>query len=109
MSRESRTISTIEEAGLIEDEYEVEDAQRNTDGTITLRLKRTYIETCYNGEAVPLPQGKYHATLVFRDPEGPPLVAKRIEVTNFTPKLEGAVPGPESKVFREAWACRRGQ
>lgn len=62
-----------------------------------------------DGEAVPLPQGKYHATLVFRDPEGPPLVAKRIEVTNFTPKLEGAVPGPESKVFREAWACRRGQ
>lgn len=62
-----------------------------------------------DGEAVPLPQGKYHATIAFRDPEGPVLVAKRIEITNFTPKLSGTVHGPESEVFKEAWACRRGQ
>jgi hypothetical protein len=67
------------------------------------------LELQRDGEAVPLPQGKYHATLVFRDPDGPVLTAKRIDITNFTPKLQGTVPGPESEVFREAWACRRGQ
>ncbi|HNM76990.1 MAG TPA: hypothetical protein PKI89_01395 [Tepidiformaceae bacterium] len=67
------------------------------------------LELQRGAEAVPLPPGKYHATLAFRDPEGPVLVAKQIPVTNFTPKLEGTVPGPTSEVFREAWACRRGQ
>ena len=67
------------------------------------------LELQREGEAIPLPQGKYHATLAFRDPEGPVFVAKRIDITNFTPKLSGNVPGPESEVFREAWACRRGQ
>ncbi len=67
------------------------------------------LELQRDGEAVPLSQGKYHATLAFRDPEGPVLVAKRIDVTNFTPKLTGAVPGAASEVFKEAWACRRGQ
>ncbi|MEO8539311.1 MAG: hypothetical protein ABI577_06180 [bacterium] len=62
-----------------------------------------------DGEAVPLPQAKYEATIVFRDPEGPVLAAKRIDITNFTPKLNGTTPGPASEVFREAWACRRGQ
>ena len=67
------------------------------------------LELQRDGEAVPLPPGKYHATLAFRDPEGPVLVAKRIDVTNFTPKLSGTVPNGESEVFKEAWACRRGQ
>lgn len=67
------------------------------------------LELQRDGEAVPLPQGKYEATVVFRDPEGPVLTAKRLAITNFTPKLEGATPGPESEVFKEAWACRRGQ
>jgi hypothetical protein len=67
------------------------------------------LELQRDGEAVPLPPGKYTATIVFRDPEGPVLAARRIDITNFTPELKGTVPGPESEVFREAWACRRGQ
>lgn len=76
----------------------------NYSGTACFQL-----ELQRGGEAVPLPQGKYHATLAFRDPAGPVLVAKRLDITNFTPKLAGSVPGPESEVFKEAWACRRGQ
>ncbi len=72
-------------------------------GTVCFQL-----ELERDGDAVPLGTGKHQATLVFRDPAGPVLVAKRLEVTNFTPKLDGSVPGPESTVFRAALACRRG-
>lgn len=73
-------------------------------GTVCFQL-----ELERDGEAVPLGTGKHQATLVFRDPEGPVLTAKRLEITNFTPNLDGALPGPASEVFRDTWACRRGQ
>lgn len=73
-------------------------------GTVCFQL-----ELERDGEAVPLGTGKHQATLVFRDPAGPVLAAKRLEITNFTPRLEGSLPGPASSVFRDAWACRRGQ
>jgi len=73
-------------------------------GTVCFQL-----ELEKDGEAVPLGTGKHTATMVFRDPEGEVVAARKIDVTNTVPKLEGAVPGPASDVMREALACRRGQ
>ncbi len=73
-------------------------------GTVCFQL-----ELQKDGEAVPLGDGKHEATIVFRDPEGAPVAAQRLTVTNTTPKLEGAVPAQSSDLFREALACRRGQ
>ena len=62
-----------------------------------------------DGEAVPLGTGPYTATLAFRDPGTGIVAAQKLEVTNFIPKLVGAVPGTGSEVFREGLACPRGQ
>lgn len=73
-------------------------------GTVCFQL-----ELQRDGEAVPLGPGKHTATFAFRDPGTGIIAARRLEVTNTTPILEGAVPGPGSEVFREGLACRRGQ
>ena len=62
-----------------------------------------------DGEAVPLGEGTYTAVLVFRDPGVGVIAARRLDITNFTPKLTGTVPGSQSEVFREGLACPRGQ
>lgn len=67
------------------------------------------LELRKGGEAVPLTDAKYHATVAFRDPASGVIAAKRIGVTNFVPKLQGDMPTAQSEVFREAYACPRGQ
>ena len=73
-------------------------------GTVCFQL-----ELERDGEAVPLGPGLHEATLTFRDPASGVVGARKLTVTHTTPKLEGTVPGPESAVFRDALACRRGQ
>lgn len=73
-------------------------------GTVCFQL-----ELEKDGEAVPLPPGKYTATMAFRDPSSGVVAARKLDVTNFTPKLTGAEPSPGSEVFREGLACPRGQ
>jgi len=60
-------------------------------------------------ESVPIGPGPHAVTLVFREPGGEPLAARRLTVTNTTPHLTGATPAATSAVFRDALACRRGQ
>lgn len=75
----------------------------------------TYVGTvCFQlelereGEAVPLGAGPHTATLVFREPVDGVIAARVMPVTNQTPELEGATPGAESPVFRDALACPKG-
>jgi hypothetical protein len=60
------------------------------------------------GEALNLPPGDYTATLVFRDVEKGPIVARRLKVTGNVPKLKGASPAGGSPVFRDLLGCPRG-
>ena len=53
ITRETRT-GPMEEIGLLEEDAEIEDVTPNDDGTFTVKIKRTYIETCYTGQALPL-------------------------------------------------------
>lgn len=73
-------------------------------GTICFQL-----ELEKDGEAVPLGSGKHTATLAFRDPVDGVIAARKLDITNTTPKLDGAVPAAGSEVFRDALACPRGQ
>lgn len=73
------------------------------DGTVCFQLALQK-----NGEALPLPQGKYFATVALRDPGTGVVAAKRVAVTNTVPQLEGTAPGAASEVFREGLACPRG-
>ena len=61
-----------------------------------------------NGEAIPLPPGKYHLTVAFRDPATGIVVARDARVTSSTPVLKGAPPAPGSTLFQQTLACRRG-
>jgi hypothetical protein len=73
------------------------------DGTVCFQLVLQK-----NGEAIPLAPGKYVATVVLRDPGSGVVAAKRIDVTNAVPRLEGAAPAVGSEVFRDGLACARG-
>ncbi len=73
-------------------------------GTVCFQL-----ELARDGEAVPLGSGKHTATLVFREPVEGVVAARRVTVTNQTPRLTGTTPAEGSTVFSTAWACRRGQ
>ena len=53
ISRETRT-GPMEEIGLLEEDAEIEGIKQNDDGTFTVKIKRTYIETCFTGQALPL-------------------------------------------------------
>ena len=72
-------------------------------GTVCFQL-----ELEAGSEAVPLGSGVHTATLVFREPASEVLVARKLQITNTVPKLEGEVPAQGSEVFREALACPRG-
>lgn len=72
-------------------------------GTVCFQL-----ELERDGEAVPLGTGTHTATLVFREPAGEVLVARKLDITSNVPHLKGAVPAQGSEVFREALACPRG-
>lgn len=72
-------------------------------GTVCFQL-----ELERGGEAVPLGDGVHTATVVFREPAGEVVVARRLEITNTVPRLQGAIPSQGSEVFREALACPRG-
>jgi hypothetical protein len=61
-----------------------------------------------NGEAIPLPPGKYHLTVSFRDPGTGVVVARDARVTGNTPVLKGAPPATGSTLFQQTLACRRG-
>ena len=81
-------------------------------GGSTTRLTGTVcfqLELQREGEAVPLGPGMHFVTIAFRDPGGDVIAAKKLEVTNTLPQLEGTAPSQGSDVFREALACRRGQ
>ena len=73
-------------------------------GTVCFQL-----ELQRDGEAVPLRSGTHQATIAFRDPGGEVIAARRLDITNDVPELEGGIPAQGSEVFREALACRRGQ
>jgi hypothetical protein len=60
------------------------------------------------GEAAPIPPGKYHLTMAFRDPNTGIVVAEDSAVAGTTPKLDGKTPGAGSDVFWTALACRQG-
>ncbi|MEO9255502.1 MAG: hypothetical protein ABI305_08185 [Tepidiformaceae bacterium] len=60
------------------------------------------------GTAAPIPDGKYHLTMAFRDPNTGVVVSEDSEVAGTTPKLEGKVPTAGSDVFWTALACRQG-
>jgi hypothetical protein len=75
----------------------------------------TYVGTvCFQleleqaGEAVPLGSGKHTATLVFREPVDGVVAARVMPVTSQPPRLNGAIPGAASPVFRNALACPKG-
>lgn len=53
VSRETATVP-MEALGMLPEGVEVEDITENDDGTVTVKLKRVYIETCYTGQALPL-------------------------------------------------------
>jgi hypothetical protein len=61
-----------------------------------------------SGKSLALPDGDYTATMVFRDVETGPIVARSIKVTGQIPKLKGTAPGPDSPVFRDLLGCPRG-
>lgn len=60
------------------------------------------------GIAAPIPEGKYHLTMAFRDPNLGVIVSEDSAVAGTTPKLEGKVPSAGSDVFWKALACRQG-
>ena len=70
VTRESVTVP-LEALGMLPEGVEVEDVTENGDGTVTAKLKRVYIETCYTGQAVPLrefrfsPRAKHEDTAVY--------------------------------------------
>ena len=72
-------------------------------GTVCFQL-----ELAQGAEAVPLGEGKYIATMVFREPVDGVIAARTIPVTSHTPRLEGATPAAGSAVFRNALACPKG-
>ncbi|MCL6645260.1 MAG: hypothetical protein K6U88_09860 [Dehalococcoidia bacterium] len=72
-------------------------------GTVCFQL-----ELARDGEAVPLGSGEHRAIVAFREFGGQVMAARETRVTGNVPRLEGAVPAPNSPVYREALACPKG-
>ena len=70
VSRETVTVP-MEALGMLPEGVEVEDVTENEDGTVTAKLKRVYVETCFTGQSVPLrefrfsPRAKHEDTAVY--------------------------------------------
>lgn len=62
-----------------------------------------------NGQAIPLvPSRQYRLTVAFIDVASGDVVSSRqAPVTNDVPALTGTTPATGSRVFSEAYACRR--
>lgn len=72
------------------------------DGTLCFQMRLV------NGsEALPLNNGPYYFTVVFRNPDGI-VLAKQVGVTHFPPLNRPATPSPDSSVFRDLLGCPRG-
>ena len=69
VSRETVTVLP-EEIGMMPEGVEVEEATENEDGTITAKLKRVYVETCYTGQAVPLRYFRFSPRAKHEDTSG---------------------------------------
>ena len=69
VSRETVT-GTMDDIGLLDDEAEIEDVSENGDGSFTVKLKRTYVETCYTGQAVPLREFRFSPRAKHEDSAG---------------------------------------
>ena len=72
-------------------------------GTVCFQL-----ELARDGEAVPLGSGEHRAIVAFREFGGQVMAARETRVTGNVPRLEGALPAPNSPVYREALACPKG-
>lgn len=68
------TVTVPREALLLrleqEDGLDIEEAAGHSDGTVTASLKRTYIETCYTGQAVPLREFRFSPRAKHEDDAG---------------------------------------
>lgn len=69
VSRETFT-GPLEALGMLPEGMEVEDATQNEDGTVTAKLRRVYIETCYTGQAVPLREFRFSPRAKHEDTAG---------------------------------------
>ncbi|OAI38881.1 hypothetical protein AYO38_08650 [bacterium SCGC AG-212-C10] len=60
------------------------------------------------GESLQLTPGEYSLALVFRDPATGEIVAgQRIHIAGETPKVSGAAPAADSRIFRDLLSCPR--
>jgi hypothetical protein len=69
VSRETFT-GPLEALGMLPEGVEVEEATQNEDGTVTAKLRRVYIETCYTGQAVPLREFRFSPRAKHEDTAG---------------------------------------
>jgi hypothetical protein len=69
VSRETFT-GPLEALGMLPEGMEVEDVTQNEDGTVTAKLRRVYIETCYTGQAVPLREFRFSPRAKHEDTAG---------------------------------------
>jgi hypothetical protein len=69
VSRETFT-GPLEALGMLPEGMEVEEATQNEDGTVTAKLRRVYIETCYTGQAVPLREFRFSPRAKHEDTAG---------------------------------------
>jgi hypothetical protein len=61
-----------------------------------------------DGEAFPLNPGtQYHLTIAFREPSEGVVMSRTVPISGRVPDLEGAVPGPESRVGSVLLGCPR--
>ena len=49
----------VEALGALPEDVEFESVTENEDGTVTAKLRRVYVETCYTGQAVPLREFRF--------------------------------------------------
>lgn len=69
VTRETFT-GPIEALGALPDDVQFDDVTENEDGTVTAKLRKVYIETCYTGQAVPLREFRFSPRAKHEDEAG---------------------------------------